>query len=123
MSWMDVPMNKMFLSDRADGVKGHYCISRMKEDNRTVEHFNKGEWNAFGEVFTEEDLAAAMIENISAAATAKADADWPGKRAQKLGVVLGEIGCPHCGITCHGALSPTCGICDKPYWSPEEYKL
>jgi len=45
--------------------------------------------------------------------------DWPGERSKKLGIPLGEIGCPHCGVSCHGALLPVCSVCDQPYWSPE----
>ena len=52
----------LFLSDRADGVSGHYCISRMQDNDFYVEHYYKGKWTAFGEVFTEEQLAQAMIE-------------------------------------------------------------
>lgn len=50
---------------------------------------------------------------------AEKETEWPGERAKELGVVLGEIGCPHCGTVCSGALKPVCGFCDKPYWSLE----
>jgi len=55
--------NKMFLTDRADGVKGHFCITRyILDDNRYVEYYNKGKWCAFGEVFTETDLICALLD-------------------------------------------------------------
>lgn len=47
---------------------------------------------------------------------------WPGERAKELGVVLGEIGCPHCGIVVHGAIQPVCGMCDQPFWPKEILK-
>ena len=53
----------LFLSDRADLVKGHYCITRkMPDDERFVEYYNKGKWCAFGEVFTESDLINAVLD-------------------------------------------------------------
>jgi len=53
----------MFLTNRADGVKGHYCITRYKDgSNVYVEYYNKGKWCAFGEVFTEEQLIEAILE-------------------------------------------------------------
>jgi hypothetical protein len=45
---------------------------------------------------------------------------WPGERAKELGEVLGEIGCPHCGASVVGAISPICSICEKPYWDKNE---
>ena len=50
------------------------------------------------------------------------ETDWPGERAKELETVLGEIGCPHCGAVCHGALHPVCPVCDQPYWSLEVMK-
>jgi len=42
--------------------------------------------------------------------------NWPMAAALKLKIPVGTIGCPHCGVVSHGALSQTCGMCDKNYW-------
>jgi len=42
------------------------------------------------------------------------DGKSAGDIALQYKVVVGEIGCPHCGITVSGGLiSPICGWCDK----------
>lgn len=42
---------------------------------------------------------------------------WPGGVAKKNRVVVGHIGCPHCGIGVAGALyEPVCKCCGKNYW-------
>jgi hypothetical protein len=41
---------------------------------------------------------------------------WPGDIAKKHRIVVGSIGCPHCGAVANGTLTPVCEMCDKPYW-------
>jgi len=55
----------MKLVDHADGCKGHYCISRpMKDDDRYIEYYNKGEWSSFGEVFIGKQLANKKLQEL-----------------------------------------------------------
>lgn len=58
-----MPM-QMFLADRADGVMGHFCIKRIRDDG-CAEYYNKGEWLAFGEVFTEQQLINIILKGLS----------------------------------------------------------
>jgi hypothetical protein len=45
-----------YLTDRADGVTGHYCITRRTpNDMRFVEHWNDGKWTGFGQLFNLKD--------------------------------------------------------------------
>lgn len=53
-------MSDPFLIDRADGVSGHYCVARLKDDKGTHEFFNEpqenvpvgcGCWSASGTVY------------------------------------------------------------------------
>jgi hypothetical protein len=51
------------LLDRADGVKGHYCVGRQVErGGRFWEFYNKGRWESAGEVFTDREAAKAILE-------------------------------------------------------------
>jgi hypothetical protein len=53
----------IWLSDRADGVKGHFGIARRMKDNPAyVEFYNKGEWTGFGEVFIGESARIKLRE-------------------------------------------------------------
>jgi hypothetical protein len=48
----------MKLLDRADGVKGHYCIGRKMEPKSIYwEFYNKGKWCSAGDVFVGKDMA------------------------------------------------------------------
>lgn len=39
-----------------------------------------------------------------------------GDVAKKYKHPVGNIGCMHCGATCHGMLQPFCQMCGNPYW-------
>lgn len=39
-----------------------------------------------------------------------------GSIARKVGVPLGTIACPNCGVIGNGVIEPVCPFCDKPYW-------
>lgn len=40
-----------------------------------------------------------------------------GEVAKEFKSPVGEIGCPHCGTTVHGAItSPICGVCERNYF-------
>lgn len=55
----------MYLKDRADGVKGNYCLARiMTNDIRYTEYYNKGKWCAFGQVFTEDEICKLVIMGL-----------------------------------------------------------
>jgi len=57
----------MELGDRADGVKGHYCIQRSKEDALlpTVEFYSEGKWVGHGaEVFVGKEVALQALQQI-----------------------------------------------------------
>lgn len=47
----------MKLFDRADGVKGHYCIGRQIGNTNFVEFWNKGGWAGHGQLFTSKKAA------------------------------------------------------------------
>jgi rubrerythrin len=64
----------------------------------------------------------AILDDVAWFEQEKKEKDWPGDRSKKLGVPLGEIGCPHCGSVCNGAISPICPMCDQPYWPIEILK-
>ena len=56
----------MKLINRADGIKGHYCIGRpMEAFNTTVwEFWNKDKWRSVGEVFTCREIALKKLEEL-----------------------------------------------------------
>lgn len=62
-------MRPMKLFDRADGVRGHYCIGRMvgDEGKRYWQYYNRGEWESAGEVFTDKEAAERKLVEIRAA--------------------------------------------------------
>lgn len=49
------------LSNRGDGVDGHYCISRFNLKKECTEHFNEGTWTAFGELFKDARAAKSIL--------------------------------------------------------------
>lgn len=50
------------LRNRADGVRGHYCIGRLMRRNAPYfEFWNYGVWCSAGQVFTDERLARAVL--------------------------------------------------------------
>ena len=57
----------MFLSDFADGVKGHYCIARQhnRYASPTSEYWNKTGWAGFGEVFYTKKAAMEQMRKIN----------------------------------------------------------
>lgn len=53
------------LTDRGDGVKGHYCIGRLiKPGEPYWEYWNKGQWSSAGEVFIGNEAAQAQLEAV-----------------------------------------------------------
>jgi hypothetical protein len=65
----DIKPGKIFLSDRADGAKGHFCIARINKENNCTEYYNNGKWTAFCEVFTEEEVCSAILEKCNSKST------------------------------------------------------
>ena len=59
-------MQEMRLFDRADGVKGHYCIGRQmtKYVAETWEFYNKGAWCSAGQIFTSLASAEFVMEKL-----------------------------------------------------------
>jgi hypothetical protein len=56
------------------------------------------------------------------------DGKLAGQVAKELGIVVGEIGCPHCGVTVSGYIQEHCGFCEKKFFDPvkvteQEYTL
>ena len=59
------------LRDRADGVKGHYCIGRLINPEEPYwEYWNKGQWASAGEVFNGKEAAEAQLRELRAATPA-----------------------------------------------------
>lgn len=58
------------LVNRADGVKGHYCIARTVHSywGDYAEFWNKGKWCGAGEVFIGEEAAKAKLAELTQAA-------------------------------------------------------
>lgn len=55
------------LVDRADGVKGHFCIGRLIRPNESYwEFWNSGRWLSAGQVFIGEDVATAALDRLRA---------------------------------------------------------
>ena len=54
------------LTNRGDGVKGHYCIRRMTKDGY-AEHWNEGinGWTAFGTLYLSKSLAVKVAVNLT----------------------------------------------------------
>lgn len=60
---------KYKLIDRADGVKGHYCIGReipvsTNKFGSFWEFYNKGKWLSAGQVFTNRKNAAFLLGKL-----------------------------------------------------------
>lgn len=73
-------MSDPFLVDRADGVRGHYCVARLKDDNATHEFYNdpkgdewegRGSWSASGSVYHDLKTASGKLLRVFAAALMK----------------------------------------------------
>ncbi len=54
----------MRLFDRADGVKGHFCISRYNSDGNFIEFYNRGMWCSAGELFIGKDIAEKKLKEL-----------------------------------------------------------
>jgi hypothetical protein len=53
------------LVDRADSVRGHYCIGRLKWGNQSYwEFWNKGQWVSAGQVFIGEEAAMKAMHQL-----------------------------------------------------------
>lgn len=54
------------LHDRADGVKGHYCIGRpMRDHPAFTEYWNPSGWAGSGYLFTDEKLVQSVLDLIA----------------------------------------------------------
>ncbi len=62
----------MLLFDRADGVKGHYCIGRRIGNTNFVEFWNKTGWAGHGQLFTSEAAAEFQMARLLIEARKKA---------------------------------------------------
>lgn len=74
-----------YLSARADGVKGHFCIARLGKYHGldTTEFWNPSGWSAFGYLFTDQKLAESIMDLLNTArasspAVAPTDENWVG---------------------------------------------
>ena len=72
----------MKLCDRADGVRGRFCIGRHMEEyahlpTPTWEYWNKGEWCSAGELFLTREAA---IQQRIILANVKGDSQSPAKK-------------------------------------------
>ncbi len=57
---------KIYVTDRATGAKGSFCISRpMDEKGFYTEHWNPQGWAGSGYVFTDEKLAYAVRDLLA----------------------------------------------------------
>lgn len=56
------------LFDRADGVRGHFCIGRRRSDG-CCEYWNRDGFYSAGEVFTGEKSAKAKLRRLKSAIT------------------------------------------------------
>lgn len=55
------------LVDRGDGIKGHYCIGRLIEPDKSYwEFWNHGQWLSAGQVFIGKKVALATLAKIRA---------------------------------------------------------
>jgi len=63
--------SNLSLSNRADGVDGHYCIKRMKADGITAEFYNANidEFEAFGTVYYSREAAEKKLADIVGSGT------------------------------------------------------
>jgi hypothetical protein len=54
------------LIDRADGVRGHFCIGRRKAEFgwEVWEFFNNGKWESAGEVFYSRTAAERKLKQL-----------------------------------------------------------
>lgn len=59
-------MKKLRLCDRADGVRGHYCIGRpVRNCPAFTEYWNPSGWAGSGYLFTDEKLAQAVLDLLA----------------------------------------------------------
>lgn len=58
------------------------------------------------------DTSGNIVDTHTCYITTGCSADYPGLRAQKLGYVVGCIGCPTCGTTVSGAIPRVCSLCE-----------
>ena len=58
--------SKIYVTDRATGAKGSFCIERpMKDNNFYTEYWNPEGWAGSGYVFTDEKLAYAVRDLLA----------------------------------------------------------
>jgi len=50
----------MFLTDRADGVEGHFCITRKIGSSIFVEYWDGRRWSGFGRLYSKSDALDEM---------------------------------------------------------------
>lgn len=58
----------MKLIDRADGIRGHFCIGRLTGNGLFWEFWNKGIWKAVGQVFVGKTVAERKLKSLRKAA-------------------------------------------------------
>lgn len=104
--------------DRLDNVLGNYA-----EGKATAEDVVKAAYEVNQYLNEHPHSHNAILTTDKTLLTRYENGKTAGDIAKEIRIPVGELGCPHCGITIYGTIiEPKCNWCDKDYWDAPDIK-